>query len=328
MRSKLILIFILLSLSVFADVRQEVAFKLNPSIVKVHSANESGNHGVGSGVVIAKDHVVTNCHVIANSKGIHVTKHGVSYPPEYLIADWHHDVCILSFKFLELEAVTLGNTDSIKRGDEVIAKSFGSNAIRPITSTGRVKDIFNMQGQHIIQSSTWFSLGASGGGLFDKHGNLIGITTFKTPGKKALYYSLPVEIIKKLLTDGARTKMTEQAESPFWDEPPEKLPFFMQIVKPLLDQNWNELKEISTKWAQQKDSPEASYYLASSLYYLDNKNEAKTTLLKLLEALPDHAQGHRLLAKIYEDEGNKVKSDYHQKCYMELDSELEEFSTS
>ena len=68
--------------------------------------------------------------------------------------------------------------------------------------------------------------------------------------------------------------------------------------------------------------------MASSLYYLDNKNEAKTILLKLLEALPDHAQGHWLLAKIYEDEGNKVKSNYHQKCYMELDSELEAFSNN
>lgn len=328
MHSKLILLFIVFSVSVLADVRQEVAFKLNPSIVKVHSANESGNHGVGSGVVIAKDHVVTNCHVIANSKGIHVTKYGVSYPPEYLIADWHHDVCILTFKYLELEPVELGSTDLLKRGQEVIAKSFGSNAIRPITSTGTVKDIFNMQGQHIIQSSTWFSLGASGGGLFDKQGNLIGITTFKTPGKKALYYSMPVEIIKKLLADGVRTKITEQAESPFWDEPPEKLPYFMQVVKPLLNQDWNELKEISIKWTQEKDSPEASYYLAESLFYLGNKTEAKTILDKLLGAIPDHAQAHWLLAKISEDEGNKVKSAYHQKCYMELDSELEAFSNN
>ena len=77
----------------------ELSFSINPSIVKVHTANKQGNHGVGSGVVVAKDHVVTNCHVIADAKGIHVTKYGASYPPYALLADWRHDLCILKFEY-------------------------------------------------------------------------------------------------------------------------------------------------------------------------------------------------------------------------------------
>ena len=72
--------------------------------------------------MVAKDHVVTNCHVIANSTGIHVTKYGTSYPPEKLIADWEHDICILSFQYLNLEAVTLGSSSDVDYGTNVIAK--------------------------------------------------------------------------------------------------------------------------------------------------------------------------------------------------------------
>ncbi|MFZ9130664.1 MAG: serine protease, partial [Methylophilaceae bacterium] len=62
---KLVLFFLFFPLISLAEgLSQELTFNLNRSIVKVHAANQAGNHGVGSGVVIAKDHVVTNCHVI------------------------------------------------------------------------------------------------------------------------------------------------------------------------------------------------------------------------------------------------------------------------
>ena len=66
------LIFFICSLS--AEPSRELLFKLNTSVVKVNVATKSGGHGVGSGVVVAQDHIVTNCHVIANAQGVHVTK--------------------------------------------------------------------------------------------------------------------------------------------------------------------------------------------------------------------------------------------------------------
>ena len=50
---KLLFCFILfLSLGLNATPSAELIFSINGSIVKVHSANKDGNHGVGSGVVI------------------------------------------------------------------------------------------------------------------------------------------------------------------------------------------------------------------------------------------------------------------------------------
>jgi len=185
-------------LSCLATPSVEVLFNTNPSVVKVHVANNKGNHGVGSGVVVAKNYIVTNCHVIANSQGIHVTKYGVSYSPDALIADWKSDLCILKFKFLELKPVVMTSTADVEYETDVFTKSYGGNAARPGSSFGTVKAKFDYDGHQIIQSSASFSLGASGGGLFNYDGELLGITTFKTPGRSAFYYSMPVEIIEEM----------------------------------------------------------------------------------------------------------------------------------
>jgi len=43
-----------------------------------------------------------------------------------------------------------------------------------------------------IQTTAQISAGSSGGGLFDKHGNLIGITTFKVAGE-GLNFAIPAD---------------------------------------------------------------------------------------------------------------------------------------
>lgn len=326
MKKLVLILFLIPIISYSGGLTQDLTLKLNRSIVKVHSANQAGNHGVGSGVVIAKDHVVTNCHVIANSTGIHVTKYGTSHPPEKLIADWEHDICILTFKYLNLEPVKLGSSLDVDYGTDVIAKSYGGNATRPVTSVGKVRDIFDLKGKKIIQSSTWFSLGASGGGLFDDSGKLLGITTFKTPGRGALYYSIPIEVVKDLMHKGERIEVTTQSQIPFWDEPPTNLPYFMKIVKPMFDENWTELKKISKEWMEKTNAFEAKYYFARSLYHLNQPEDAKIELIEVLTKKDNHSMAHQLLSKIYADEGNLVKSEYHSKVFMELDSEIQEFS--
>ena len=75
MRQSLLFSLIFFTNFLFAEPSRELLFKLNSSVVKVNVATKSGGHGVGSGVVVAKDHIVTNCHVIADAQGVHVTKY-------------------------------------------------------------------------------------------------------------------------------------------------------------------------------------------------------------------------------------------------------------
>ena len=84
-----------------------LAYQLKASVVKVHVATKSGGHGVGTGVVVGKDLVATNCHVLANSRGVKIAKFGDSFIPEAMKADWKHDICIMRFKYLDLTPVVL-----------------------------------------------------------------------------------------------------------------------------------------------------------------------------------------------------------------------------
>ena len=300
----------------------ELSFSLNPSIVKVHTANKQGNHGVGSGVVVAKDHVVTNCHVIADAKGIHVTKYGVSYPPYALLVDWKHDLCILKFEYLKLKPVNLGSNDKLQYETEVFGKNYGGNTVKPHTSVGAVKGIFDLNGYKIIQSSAWFSMGASGGGLFNNKGELIGITTFKTPGLGS-FYSVPVEVIKKLLADNNDISITTAAESPFWDAPEKKLPFFMQVVGPIKKENWVKLKQISIEWiANKPDSYEADYHLGLANYRLGKIKEAKLSFGKVIKINNKHLQAYLYLYEIAKSQGKNQEMDNYKKVVISLDGTL------
>ena len=300
----------------------ELSFSLNPSIVKVHTANKQGNHGVGSGVVVAKDHVVTNCHVIADAKGIHVTKYGVSYPPYALLADWKHDLCILKFEYLKLKPVNLGSNDKLQYETEVFGKNYGGNTVKPHTAVGAVKGIFDLNGYKIIQSSAWFSMGASGGGLFNDNGELIGITTFKTPGLGS-FYSVPVEVIKKLLVDNNDISITTAAESPFWDAPEKKLPFFMQVVGPIKKENWVKLKKISIEWiANKPDSYEADYHLGLADYHLGKIKEAKLSFSKVIEKNNKHLQAYLYLYEIAKSQGKEQEMNDYKKVVHLIDNSL------
>jgi serine protease Do len=113
----------------------------------------------------------------------------------------------------------------------------------------------------IVRTDASFAMGSSGGGLFDADFNLIGITTFKSPGHQGFFYSLPVEWIKALM-DAPETISLKTNEVPFWALPLEQRPFFMQVVIPYQNKEWTNLKNIAQKWTNaEPNSPDAWYFL-------------------------------------------------------------------
>ena len=299
MIKKLFLLGMLFPVTCLSTPSVEVLFNTNPSVVKVHVANDKGNHGVGSGVVVAKNYIVTNCHVIANSQGIHVTKYGISYSPDALIADWKSDLCILKFKFLELKPVKMTKTADVEYETDVFTKSYGGNSARPGSSFGTVKAKFDFDGHQIIQSSASFMLGASGGGIFNYQGELLGITTFKTPGRSAFYYSMPVEIIEEMLANGEEISVTTAPERAFWDRPEENQPYFMRVVSALNKKNWNKLSKISEAWV--KDEPnadESNFHLGLANYQLKNHDRAYRLFTKVVSQNKKHTLSYLYLYKI------------------------------
>ena len=308
----------------FADPSRELLLKLNTSVVKVNVATKNGGHGVGSGVVVAKDHIVTNCHVVADAHGVHVTKYGHSFSPDTLLADWENDLCILKFKYLKLDPVKLGNNSELEYEQEVFGKSYGGNTVKAHTSFGRVKGIHNLNGNKVIQSSAWFVMGASGGGLFNQKGELIGITTFKTAGNSAYYYSMPVEIIKNLLKKNEELSVTTQPKLPFWDAPENKQPFFMQVVGPLKEENWEKLAAISTNWRKSEpQSIEAHSNYALSLLKLGKIDESEKEYKEIADKNPNYIQSFLHLYKIAKIKKNIQDAKNYKSAVMALDETIE-----
>ena len=83
---------------------------------------------------------------------------------------------------------------------KVFALTFPNDSPIALPSYGKVKAFHPFKDSNIIRTSAAFTVGSSGGALFDLDFNLIGITTFKSPGRRlGNFYCLPTEWMKALL---------------------------------------------------------------------------------------------------------------------------------
>lgn len=300
----------------------DVVFKLNFSVVKVQVSNDKGDRGIGSGVVVSPNLVVTNCHVVANSHGIAVTKNGESYLPVAMKADWHHDLCMLKFDDLPVAPVPLGDSSKLKYEQDVFSIGYPNNPMKPLTAFGKIKGLYTLDDAQVIRTSAAFRMGASGGALFDEAGNLVGINTFKSPGRKGHYYSLPVVWVKRLI-DQPETAITKQSELPFWDAPEGKRPFFMQVVNAQLINKWDELEQIANKWlAVEPDSAEAWYYLGMAQDKKGQDQQAIASYKKAVTLNPLHTTALYDWGLLAQRVGNKAEVDRISVALSTIDPEV------
>lgn len=308
----------------------ELSFRLKASVAKVHVITKTGGHGVGTGVVVGKDLVATNCHVLANARGVNITKFGDAHQPVSLRADWAHDVCILRFKYLELSPVELGDSETLTYEQEVFAIGFPGGPPKPQVTSGKIKALYPFQGAHIVRSDASFVMGASGSPLFDSKGRLVAMNTFKSPGRGAYFYNIPVKWIKTLLDAPESTETTSMVpdKTPFWDASETERPFFMQVVLPYQNEKWAELKPIAEAWVKaEPNSEEAHYYWGVAQHKLGDKTAAKAALKQALTLHPNHAASLQALAFIAKEDDNLAELD-RLKIAMKAvnDDVLEEFN--
>jgi len=266
----------------------ELSYRLKASVVKVHVGTKNGGHGVGTGVAIGEDLVVTNCHILANSVGVKITKYGQGLVPVALKADWKHDLCILRFQYAELPPVELGDSEHLSYEQDIFSIGFPGGPPKPQYTEGKIKALYPLDDSVIVRTNASFVMGASGSPVFDKDGKLLAISTFKSPGKNANYYNLPVKWVKALLKQPDITSM-ETDERPFWDAPEEKRPFFMRVVLPYKNGKWAEVDHIAQQWIKaEPNTSEAFYYAAVAKEKLGEKDAAMAYYEQALTLQPGH----------------------------------------
>ena len=324
MKNTISLFLLLIATQAQAIPTFEKLLELNNSIVVVNVDFPDGSSGTGTGVVVSKEYVATDCHVIANTLGANISKYDDTYKPIAFKADWKHDLCLLKFEELPFTPFPLRDSQTLQYEEDVFSLSYPNGSNVPQPSYGSVKAMHKLDSSVIIRSDAAFALGSSGGGLFDEKYNLIGITTFKSPGPQGFFYSLPVEWIKKLMKE-PNTKSLKTLDIPFWAMPFEQKPYFMQVVIPFQNKEWDTLKSISDLWIKEEpNSPDAWYFMGLASQGKKDLKTAKEAFSKAEKINPRHVDAMMGLAEIAESEKDLAALQNIQKKVNQLNTSLAE----
>ncbi|MEY2802094.1 MAG: putative serine protease degQ precursor [Pseudomonadota bacterium] len=164
--------------------------------------------GLGSGVIISPEgYILTNNHVIEGADAIEVQLNDSrSTRAQVIGTDPETDLAILKINLDRLPAITLGNSDSLQVGDQVLAIGNPFGVGQTVTS-GIVSAIGRNQlgintFENFIQTDAAINPGNSGGALVDVNGHLMGINTAiysRSGGSLGIGFAIPVSTAKLVL---------------------------------------------------------------------------------------------------------------------------------
>lgn len=174
---------------------EELFAQASASIVRINVANAS-DEGValGSGVVIERGTVITNCHVAKAGARLKVKHQDTVYDATLTLADEQHDLCKLSVTGLNAPSANLGSVNAVQVGQKVYAIG-APHGLDLTLSDGMVSSLRKFDEGTVIQTSAPVSPGSSGGGLFNDQGQLIGIITFQMRSGQNLNFAVPADWI-------------------------------------------------------------------------------------------------------------------------------------
>jgi S1-C subfamily serine protease len=189
-----------------------VAEAVTPSIVEINATSNAGS-STGSGVIITSDgEIITNNHVVSGASSIEVrTSDGKTYTAETVGTDSGKDLALIKLKDASgLRAATLGDSDGVRVGDQVVAIGSPEGLTGTVTSgivSALDRDVtvstgegqqqrqgggwpFEYGGQEFngdtgsstttykaIQTDASLNPGNSGGALIDMNGDIVGINS-------------------------------------------------------------------------------------------------------------------------------------------------------
>lgn len=164
-----------------------------------------GGRSRGSGVMVAPDRILTNCHVVAGNAMsgllvINSATHERAKVDKYSKLEDDEDVCLLSAPGAPSHIAEWGRSEALDIGAATHTVSFPGN--EGLTwSSGKLIRREAPLGMEVLLTSNYCRPGVSGGPLFDDAGRLVGITSagrmYRGGGSECM--SLTAETAKKVL---------------------------------------------------------------------------------------------------------------------------------
>jgi S1-C subfamily serine protease len=188
------------------------------AVVTIHTEK---SHGVtqGSGFVVDTEGlIVTAHHVIAGATRAHVVlPNGAALEVSGIVAaDPAHDVALLRVDARgDLRAVTLGDSEVMRRGDRVFV--LGSPQGLELTATDGIVSApvrRSPGGRESLQITAPIFGGSSGGPVLTAEGEVIGVARSYHRDAQSLTFATPINVVKPLLAVKGRAALPFPPASP------------------------------------------------------------------------------------------------------------------
>jgi serine protease Do len=265
--------------------------------IGVHLVN--GRSAVGSAVLVAPGRLATSCHTTRDAVEILVLHQEGQLAARPDKADFKHDVCLLAVPELRGQGAARLASSDLKVGQAVTALGYGAG-YRLSVGAGEVIALYRYDAGNVVRTSAFFPRGASGGGLFDERGHLVGILTFRASIDQELNYAVPTEWVGRLLDGDAGPEPTAPATPAFWEDEAADPPIFLRAAWLEYAQAWSELEALAVDWAlNETDNAEAWLALGRSKLGLDRGREAVLALRRAASLDPDNSRAWYWLASAY-----------------------------
>ena len=208
---------------------EQVADLVSPSVVVITTeqvvysqwswyGQNQVESGAGSGVIISSDGYILTCaHVVDGASTITVTIGDKDYTATLVGEDTTSDIAVIKIDADGLPPTTVGNSDSLKVGQSVMAVGNPLGELGGTVTGGMISALnrsVTIQGSSsvntmsLIQMDASVSPGNSGGGLFNMNGELVGIVNAKSSSSDAegLGFAIPIndaiKVAQELLENG------------------------------------------------------------------------------------------------------------------------------
>lgn len=271
MKSWPVMVLAVLCANAYAQEADRIFGQVMPSVVTIVTEDENGQYtGSGSGIMAARERVVTNCHVVAEAEAVRVQHGGRSWAAVWSLQDPHRDLCALDVKGLIAPIVRVRGSETLAVGEQVYAVGnplgFGL-----AVSAGNIAALPAYGGEaRMVVTSAQISPGSSGGGLFDVEGRLVGITMATLSVGQSLNIALPAEAVPQLLARGKAVAVATPLlpSEPRWAD---------ELAELQQKQAFPEMEELARRFvAAHPGHPEALATLCAALILQDRLAEAET----------------------------------------------------